>query len=51
MMRVIFYLTILIDVTLNVTIAVSRATRFHANCQGHSCQIYGRYDVSAIKPP
>jgi hypothetical protein len=25
-------------------------TRFHANRQGCSCQIYGRYDVSAINP-
>src|SRR6266702_4516437 len=30
--------------------AVPWRSRFHANRQRGSCQIYGRYDVSAIKP-
>ena len=34
----------------NVANAVSSRTCFHANRQGRSCQIYGRYDVSVIKP-
>ena len=46
------YATILIGATSNVANAVCRRTRFHANRQGCSCchDIYGRYDVSAIKP-
>ncbi len=46
----IFYATISIDATPNGANAVSGRTHFHANRQGCSCQIYGRYDVSAIKP-
>ena len=29
---------------------MSSRTRFHANRQGRSCRIYGRYDVSVIRP-
>jgi hypothetical protein len=46
---VIFCATILIDAIPNVLNAVSSRTRFHANRQERSCQIYGRYDVSAVE--
>ena len=46
----VFYATILVNATPNFANAVSRATRFYANSQGRPCQIYGRYNVSAINP-
>ena len=45
----IFFAMVLIGATPNVANAVSSRTRIRANHQGCSCQIYGRYDVSAIK--
>ena len=38
------------DAIPNFANAVSPATRFRANIQGRSCQIYRRYNVSAIEP-
>ena len=49
MMWVKFYATILIDPTPNIANAVSWRACFHDNRQGRSCQIYGRYGVSAIQ--
>ena len=34
----------------NLVNPVSRRTCFHANRGGRSCKIYGRHDVSRIKP-
>ena len=49
MMWVIFYATILINPTPNIANAVSWRACFHDYRQGRSCQIFGRYGVSAIQ--